>query len=83
MLTRQVLSFVATAFLVLCGACSNPDGYPGGGRLEVLPGSAVGGELNSADASDAPADSAPPEESLQDEAADRRGPGVVVVTHGH
>jgi hypothetical protein len=86
MLTRQVFAVLATAVLVLCGACSDPDGYAGGGRLEVLPGSAVGGKLNSADASDALADAAVEsgdEESLQDEPADRRVPAAVVVTDGH
>ena len=50
------------------------------------PGSAVAGGLNAAEASDAPADSAVDggdEENLQDESADRRQPGAVVVTDGH
>jgi hypothetical protein len=85
-LTRPLFPAVAAAFLVLCGACSDPDGYRGGGRLEVPPGSAVAGGLNAAEASDAPADSAVDggdEENLQDESADRRQPGAVVVTDGH
>lgn len=83
MLTRHVFPVVAAAVLVLCGACSDPDGYPGGGRLEVPPGSPVGGELDTSDASDAPSDSTVDEEHLQDESADERGPPAVLVTDGH
>jgi hypothetical protein len=73
MLTRHTLALGVTAILLLCGGCSDPDGYPGGGRLELLPGALVRGELDAADASDATPDLPRPgaDENVQDEPAVR------------